>query len=108
MRFCVDYHISIEVSRFDAYPLPWVDKFLDWLLTDIGFNQGCGARVTDSGWAHHKPKEVCSWTLGGTVSGVPLGLWTDAAAGRKKHSDYSLFTTKDQKGEQAVFGAGRL
>ena len=31
------------------------------------------ARVTEAGGAHGQSEEVCSWTEGGTVSGVPLG-----------------------------------
>uniref|UniRef100_A0A3P8QWH1 ribonuclease H n=2 Tax=Astatotilapia calliptera TaxID=8154 RepID=A0A3P8QWH1_ASTCA len=33
IRFCVDYRRVNEVSRFDAYPMPWVDELLDRLGT---------------------------------------------------------------------------
>lgn len=33
IRFCVDYRKFNEVSQFDAYPMPWVDKLLDQLVT---------------------------------------------------------------------------
>lgn len=50
--------------------------------------------------------EVCSWMEGGTESEVPLGWWTGVTVGRKVHSDCSLSTDQDQKGGQAVWGAG--
>lgn len=42
IRFCVDYHKVNAVSKFNAYPMPWVDELLDrlgTLLLDIGFNE---------------------------------------------------------------------
>ncbi len=33
VRFCVDYRKVNAVSKFDAYPMPWVDELLDRLGT---------------------------------------------------------------------------
>lgn len=31
VRFDVDYRKLNPVSKFDAYPMPWIDEFLGWL-----------------------------------------------------------------------------
>lgn len=30
-HFCIDFRKINTISRFDAYPMPWVEEFLDWL-----------------------------------------------------------------------------
>jgi len=37
IRFCVDYRKVNSVSKFDAYPMPWVDDLLDRLGTSRFF-----------------------------------------------------------------------
>jgi len=53
-------------------------------------------------------EEVCSWTEGCTVSGVPLGWRAGASTGRQDSSDCSLPKAKDQKRGETVFGACQI
>jgi len=61
------------------------------------------AWVDEVGWSHHQPEEVCSWTEGGTVSGVPLGL----QAG-KSQVEKTAAVAASQKRDEVVLGARRV
>ncbi len=62
-----------------AYAAAYIDDIIIYSDNAAYAKFKSGPEITACGWAHSQLEEVCNWTSGGTVFGVPLGSWTGAA-----------------------------